>query len=214
MIVSYACDIGSIKLERFGWARAITAEFKTEVSGGTSIDRCAEAISADLASGHRVALGIECPAYMHIPESADQLGRGRPNERSRSMFAPAGGYVALLGIQQLSYLLSKIERGTRKPTFELSAWSEDNILLWEAFVSEAAHSSEHVRDAATAAVAFLEATSNGVPQSALPVGDAPVLSLAGCALLWAGWTAELEVLRRPLLVLRPTAAYAGSIAHP
>jgi hypothetical protein len=227
MRVVYACDVGSTKVNektnenRFGWARL--PEDQDQPQGGKAIDKCLESLAADVKSGHHLALGMECPLFLPMPESSEDLSSGRQGEEDRSCFAPPGGYVATLGLHQLAWLLKKIK--TVQPdvghhfTCDLADWMPVNpqgkrILLWEAFVSKQAHSEEHERDAATAVTEF-QRRFMGNPKFASDIEEeGAVLSLAGVALLWAEWSVDLGLLSaRPhvIKVVDPKRRYTGSI---
>jgi hypothetical protein len=84
------------------------------------------------------------------------------------------------------------------------------VLLWEAFVSGPGHArapnahgvSEHIQDAATAAVAF-RAWCSILPRSPTAVScDSPIATLGAIA-LWAGWTKDITLLSQQPLVLWP-----------
>jgi hypothetical protein len=113
------------------------------------------------------------------------------------------------------------------PTLEWQNWQRGDptkLLIWEAFVSGAAHSQKddphaHARDAATAAVEMLARTRNGVfksdvaPDATAEDGSRDVLSIAGAVLLWSGCSADLSLLRAAPLVVRPTNRFKGSIGE-
>ena len=83
------------------------------------------------------------------------------------------------------------------------------LFCWEAFVSGSAHTKIHVRDAATAAKAFLAVESDLA--SANAVTAAEPLSLLGAVALWCGWTSDLAVLKQSAIVIKPTAPFLGDI---
>jgi hypothetical protein len=76
-------------------------------------------------------------------------------------------------------------------------------------VSGQAHSDEHLRDAATAAVTFLSSEQD--LQEANAVGADNVISLIGAVALWSGWISDLRYLRKSTLVLKPTSVFEGEI---
>ena len=216
--VVYACDVGSTRTDRrrrgqsgFGWARAVTPE---RVEGGTSIDDLAVRIGEDMRAGCSIALGFEAPVFIPVPESSSDLCRGRAGEGARSFAAPAGLAVTALGLHQAAWVLRAIVDARRGHRFlqQASDWpcSGPALFCWEAFVSEAAHSADHVRDAATAVVAFIAAEAD--LSAATAVRAERPLSLIGAAALWSGWAEEMEELRAETAVIRPQTAYTGSIA--
>ena len=227
MRVIYACDVGSTKVNKktkansFGWARL--SEDSHRPTGGKAIDKCLESMKADVKAGYRLALGMECPLFLPIPEYSDGLSSGRENEGDRSCFAPAGGYVATLGLHQFAWLLQKVKIACPDVglhfTCNLHDWMPVNpsgkqILLWEAFVSKQAHSKEHERDAATAVMEFHRRFIADSGFLSDIQGEGAILSLAGVALLWAEWSTELALLRmRPhvIKVVDSERKYTGEI---
>ena len=214
----YCCDVGSTREENFGWAcvsRASTgASF---IYGGHSIGDCAACIKGDLAEGAVVTLGFESPLFLPIPRREDQLGCGRLGESSRSCFASVGSSVATLGLHQLAFLLTSIRQPNTILSLDWQKWNASRpreLLLWEAFVSGPAHTTDgdHRRDAATAAWSFAEMYQAGPLATAVEVSnDAEVFSLVGAAALSSGWVTAPRVLRTPVLVLKPGIAYSGDI---
>ena len=155
----YACDVGSTlsTVPKFAWTR-ILPERSTEVIGSSDIRVLASFLEDDLRGGRSVALGFEAPLFMPVPDRAEDLGRGRAGEGSRSMFAPAGSAVATLGLHQAAHILRRLFLSCGEEcTFTLD-WAERPprgsqvvLLCWEAFVSQAAHSTStthaHLQDA-------------------------------------------------------------------
>lgn len=217
--VVYACDVGSTRTDGrrrggsgFGWARA---ESPDRVEGGTSIDDLVACIREDMRAGRSIALGFEAPQFIPIPESSGELCRGRAGEGARSFAAPAGLAVTALGLHEAAWVLNAVRDARQGHRFLQgpSDWPHDGpaLFCWEAFVSEAAHSADHVRDAATAVVAFMHAEDDLA--SATTVRAERPLSLIGAAALWSGWTVELAALHQQGPVIRPSAGYLGRV-HP
>lgn len=211
MISVYCCDVGSVKKNAFGWAKVSTAD-PTRVETDTNIDNMIAHVGADLREGRKLALGFESPLFIPAAQTLRELSCGRDGDRDRSCFAPAGGYVALLGLHELLYVLA---RTTPLPRFTLDwlPWRETgtDVLLWEAFVSGKAHTKkgEHCQDAATAAVAFLESLETGFALKVEVRQPRLVFSLAGAALLWAGASTDLSLLSASTLVIKPDGCFAG-----
>ncbi len=120
----------------------------------------------------------------------------------------------MLGLHELLFVLRGI-RGIATCTLDWTAWAAggpDPVLLWEAFVSGAAHTktNDHVADAATAAFEFFSRLKGQNLTSDVAVA-APreVFSLLGAGLLWAGLSEDAGVLRMPALVIKPKAPYCG-----
>ncbi|MCK4625531.1 MAG: hypothetical protein KAV00_09500 [Phycisphaerae bacterium] len=214
-IVTYACDIGSTKRGNFGWVRAVSKHDKVEMRGSRCIDKLISEIGEDISNNHSISIGMECPLFLPIPRISADLSKGRQGEGDRSCFAPAGGYVATLGLHQFAFILKKISSNEIDFTFDAEEWcsgrSNKNILFWEAFVNGKAHAEDHIRDAATAANAFIEMYQKDNINSAVSVSESnEVLSLAGCALLWAGWSQDISLLKqRDVLVVKPSCPYKG-----
>ncbi len=220
-LASFVIDVGSLLPKRgapngsFGWARAVSS---SEVIGDTSMTTLLGAIATDVNAGHTIALGIEAPLWLPVPLEAARLSRGRSGDASRSCFAPAGGYVATLGLHQLAHVLMHLPAEIT-PTLDWAGWSASQsrkLLLWEAFVSGKAHAPSdtadaHVRDAATAAVEFLQRAGAGLRDGEVISDDRPVLSLAGTALLWSGRETDVAVMKRAPLVIRPGVMFSGQI---
>ncbi len=209
-LTTYCCDVGSTKRGRFAWVRVSGSG--PAVRGGASISDCAERMRADLAARRVVTLGFECPLFIPVPSDRDCPGVGRVGDKNRSCFAPAGGYVATLGLQQLAYLLRTVRQRAApavRARLDWTTWTRgdpDEVLLWEAFVSGPGHTrdGDHRRDAATAALCFWEMCRSGSLSTAVRAGGPDTtLSLVGAASLWAGWTEDLGVLRQPVLVVKP-----------
>jgi len=214
-MIVYACDVGSTKSGSFGWAR-VTLDSTSSPRGGENIEDLILNISSDLDTGRGVSIGFEAPLYMPVPNSSEDLSSGRKGEGSRSMFAPAGGYVTTLACHQAAYILRELSdfQSDYELTLNAEDWIQEegqSLLVWEAFVSEEAHAEEddHKRDAATAAVFFRENDQNLEDMNA--VTSDSILSVIGSAALWAGWTEDTDILHEDCLVLRPSQMYNGEI---
>lgn len=198
----------------FGWVRAT----HSDVIGNNCMDDCVAHLASDVADGRPIALGLESPLFLPVPRTADALSRGREGERDRSCFAPAGGYVATLGLHELAYVISAVPGIAA--TLDWTGWQnepKDEMLIWEAFVSGTAHteSDDHVADAATAAVEFLARLRGSGLCSDVTVAEGhEALSLAGAALLWAGAADDVAILHAPTLVVKPTDAHRVVVSAP
>jgi len=163
-----------------------------------------------------IALGFESPLFMPVPAGSAGLNRGRQGEGNRSMFAPAGASVTTLGVHEAAWILRAIgdrALGVLTYTLDWNTWppvgDTRSLLVWEAFVSGAAHSPSHERDATSAAVFFRDNEDNLDAVNAV-TADRP-LCLVHAAALWASWAADFDRLRQGCLVLMPGQAYDGSI---
>ena len=84
------------------------------------------------------------------------------------------------------------------PLFQFAA---DGLLIWEAFVTGSAKSPSHCGDATVAVRAFAAALPNA--QAANRINELrPVFSIAGAALLRAGWSNDLGLPSTPSLVIK------------
>jgi hypothetical protein len=89
--------------------------------------------------------------------------------------------------------------------------SGSQLLLWEAFVTGAAHAREandaglevHMVDAATAVLAFTQWEAMS-PRALSDVTAENPISTVGAAALWSGLASDPNLLHQQTLVLRPT----------
>lgn len=217
----YAVDVGSTRGRRpkFAWAR-IYPEKPSEVTGSSDIGKLLSALEHDILDGRSVALGFEAPLFIPVPYAREDLSRGRTGEGNRAWAAPAGSAVAMLGLHQAAWLLQHLFRSCgERCTFAVdrTEWPPSGprpvLFCWEAFVSQAAHSTSleqaDVQDAATAAMEFL--TNEHALAAINDVTTDRPLSLIGTAALWSRWTEDVEVLRESTLVIKPAEPYEGTI---
>lgn len=212
----YAVDVGSTlakpgETPNFAWARVEPGEGSP--AGSSNICDLASEIERDIKSGRSVALGFEAPLSIPVPESADDLSRRRQGEGNRSWSAQAGALAATLGVHQAAWLLRKLFRSCGSAcsfTLDPREWpptgSHPVLFCWEAFVSGKAKSDSgdesHTRDAATAAMEFLE-NEHRLPRANAVTAEEPI-SLIGAVALWAGWAADLQILHdSTTLVIKP-----------
>lgn len=211
---TFCADVGSTNSNNFGWTRLRRNGNSHIAQTGTDIDHFIDSIQTCLTNNRLVAIGFESPLFIPAPDEAENLSSGRENENTRSCFAPSGGYVALLGLHQMTYVLNELsdELQNRELTLDTSQWlehPEHSVLLWEAFVSGDSHtdSDEHEDDAITAALAFLDAVENHEVDVRCEDEDVfverPVLSLAGAAVLRAGLSGNTNLLKEDSVVIKP-----------
>jgi hypothetical protein len=215
--VVYACDIGSIRARSFAWARA--APGGANPTASADINELVTRLLEDVRDGMSIALGFESPLFMPVPEQSADLSCGRAGDGNRSIFAPVGAAVATLGIHEAAWILRSIrDEGVDALTYSLdwTAWPPQGaartLLLWEAFVSGAAHRNSHAQDAATAAL-FFEANEGNLDGLNAVTAVQP-LNMVHAAALWAGWADDLDRLHSGCLVLKPPEAFGGSIDPP
>lgn len=211
-LITYVCDVGSVAKERFAWARVAQSE---EIICEKDIGMLCSLLNKDLASkNNRISIGMECPGTIEIPADLLRLGRSRAVDKGpNSSMCSIGMSAGFLGIQQLAFILSKVNRCGRRPTFDWEAWSKENagddVLFWEAFVSgedKPGGESPHIADAQVSAQSFQAcAAVQKLPRNSVQP-EQSMLCLTGCCLLWAGWTDNIAFLRGKPIVVTPGAA--------
>lgn len=212
-VAIYCADIGSVPNRRFGWARGEADEQAIDRHrGGTEIAELVDAVTEDLSAGRPVALGFECPLYVPVPGEPLKLGAARVGEGNRSWSAGAGAGALATGLVQVAWILSEL-RERMPEAMPYLDWEQfmaagEGLFLWEAFVTDRAKATTHVDDATVAVAAFRRALPDPAEANAV-TADRP-LSLLGAALLWSGWSEELDLLHAPCLVIKasPPAATA------
>ncbi len=201
----YCADIGSVAKNKFGWARLYRGESKT----GNCMVTLVDDIANSLAKGQKVALGFECPLWIPVSSSPEDLTKGRNVDGKYPWSAGAGTAVLTTGLTQIVWILSELRcrLDTRElaPTSITLDWSEcrdgeANIFIWEAFITGAAKGKDHSEDALIACRTF----NKRLPDLFVNYTQEPkVRSLIGGALLWSGWSDNLSLLRKPCLVIHP-----------
>jgi hypothetical protein len=192
-----ACaDVGSVSNGNFGWADSDGFE-------GNKPSGLVSRVAAALAAGRPVALGFECPLFVPLPEAEDQLGKGRIGEGSRAWSAGAGCGALATGLVQATWTLAEIRKQCPPSCRAHLAWdgfeaAGCDLLVWEAFVSGANKGSGHIADARLAVEAF----AARLPRPETEIQAINPMSLAGFALLRAGWPIEIDVLNLPCLVIK------------
>jgi hypothetical protein len=211
----YTCDIGSIPQGNFGWARC-APEHETTPVGSTNISELANYLKRDIENGMNIAIGFECPLFLPVPYLEDDLCKGRQGEGNRAVFAPAGAAVATLGVHQVAWILRTIYpvgeyhiEFTTNPSMWPPFDKRQVLFCWEAFVSGDAHGDDHVRDAATATMFFID---NEMRLEAVnAVTTQQPLSLIHAVAIWAGWLTNVDRLHDSALVIKPDHSYEGTI---
>jgi len=214
----YAVDVGSTQQGGFAWV-CVDPEAPDGIVGSYSIELLSARLVADLQARCSVALGFEAPLFIPIPIAAARLSKARTDEGSPCWAAPPGLTVASLGLHQAAWILRRIsEHCGNFIDFRVAptAWppSLDTTMLfcWEAFVSGPVHSSSHLTDAATAAMAFVD-QEHHLPQATAVTAEHP-LSLIAAAALWSGLTTDVELLRTSTVVVRPTSRFQRDVPPP
>jgi hypothetical protein len=198
-------DVGSVAKGNFGW-------WSSHGESGTTASSLAAHVSTVLNNGQPVALGFECPLFVPLAVSENELTSARPGEGSRAWSAGAGSGALATGLVQVAWVLQEVRGRLTQPVPAFLSWQSFSeagagLLVWEAFVSGSAKQSNHISDARAGAEAFLKTLPNPMNASAV-VCKSEVYSLVGAALLRTGWTLNPRVISEPCLVIR-AAATAG-----
>jgi len=141
--IVYCADVGAPAKGNYGWVKIPLEGDPTVRVESTSLDQLSAEICADLDQGNLIALGFECPLWLSLPIRSEDLCKGRQPDGNRSAFAPAGAWVALAGLQSMTWLFSQVRK--HRPDIDLvydpAQWGLPNrpLLVWEAFVSGDAH---------------------------------------------------------------------------
>lgn len=208
--VAACMDPGNLKSGRgasnFGWAARLPDGPWRE---GDWPDDLADLVAERLIAGGRVALGVEAPLFVPVPEAADDLGTARKGEGSYAWSSHVGSTVAAMGMQQLTWLLAavalRISGDSPTGTVSVSRFKEGGatLLLWEAFVAGARKpvDSTHIGDARAAVLAFDDAFES--QRSAVTAGTERVLNVGVAAGLAAGWDFSPKELSYECLVVAP-----------
>ena len=199
----YACDIGSCRKGNFAWAR-IGAQQSAKPISSPDIEKLVSSLQTDLTAGLNIALGFEAPLFVPVPENPNEIGRSRAGEGNRPFSAGAGASAALMGLQQTAWIMHRL-RGNIEKYKVIADWrlwppASSAILLWEAFVSGVAKGECHTDDAETAALEFQRREASLESD----VTCEQTLSLVGVAAVWSGFSEDLAILKKPVLVLRTT----------
>lgn len=217
--IIYACDVGSTRcsaktgLPSFAWARVNPEDGAIQVS--SYIDKLVQQLESDIQQGCSIALGFEAPLFIPVPEDWKDLSKGREGDGNRSFASPVGLSVCALGIHQSAWILRSLyESLSRECDFTLDpkCWPPSGqrpvVFCWEAFVSGAAHSEQHLMDAATAVSFFHENETN--LRNINAVSAEKPLSLIWSVALWSGWVSDLEFMHKPTLVIKPKEPFRGN----
>jgi hypothetical protein len=192
-----ACaDVGSIAEGNFGWADSDGDE-------GILPSELAAKVAAALSDQRPVALGFECPLFVPLPEAESELGKRRIGEGNRAWSAGAGCGALATGLVQAAWTLRAIRERCPSSVGAHLDWRSfrvdgGGIFIWEAFVSGSGKGSGHVNDAAIAVKAF----KGKLPCPETDLHATNPVSLAGLALLWAGWPVGTEALRQSCIAIK------------
>ena len=214
----YCADIGSIKRGNFGWA----AVDHTKQYEGTDISGLVDNVVDVLCAGRKVALGFECPLWVPVAADPHDLTSGRAVDGNKPWSAAAGASALAAGLTETSWILQHIaerlrKRGRTVPRpylrWDELARSDLGVFLWEAFVAGDAKTEVkgkgkgHIADALTACRAFAGLLPDPT-EASLPEPPCEARSLIDAAVLWAGWSDDLGLLRARCLVVKPATSLA------
>lgn len=201
-VIVYAVDIGSEGKGRLAWCRLPAS---LESANHTSLESLADSLQVDLEAGGTVAIGFECPLVIELGRAPGKLTSARQGEGNRAWCAGAGSGALAVGLAQCAWLFERLARPAHmiRPTFSWAdlASGQANLLVWEAFVSNKQGERTHLEDALRAAHAFQEGIAHGEAPHSLVEFQLPY-SLAGAALLRAGLSTDIDLLRQPCIVVR------------
>ena len=170
-------------------------------------------------SRDRVALGLECPTWIPVPQAAIDLGAKRNGEGRYPWSAGAGAGALATGLAQIAWILRNLNQSeqskSRKKATELKVttsrerWNAAKAgewLLWEAFVpgdrkpaSDAA--TQHTADARAGVDAFKKSQ---VINDSDATGDA--VNLLAVLADWAGLSMSVDERHQPLPIYGPPRA--------
>ena len=202
-LVVYCADIGSVMRGKFGWASCCAVP-KPRMTKDSDIQRLVTQVTRDLNSGRKVALGFECPLWVPVTCDPRGLTSARDGDGNRAWSAAAGATSLATGLTETAWILSRI-RGETQDVEAYLDWPrfkdvKHGLFLWEALVTGEEKSDSHQSDAAVAVDAFMRALPNLKSDITSPH---KVRSLIGAALLWAGWSNDLSLLKTRCVVISP-----------
>ena len=212
----FCADIGSIRKDNFGWASAAIDQNRqaTSSKGSKDIQKLANEVGKRLKEGSKVALGFECPLWVPVYDTPEELTSSRCGDGSRPWSASAGAGSLATGLAEYNWILEKIRK--KSPNSEAFLdWdsykrSPKGLFLWEAFVSGVAkkhsHTGDakedpHIRDAKKAVCQFVQGLPSPEKLNAVHPASLTV-SLIGAALLRTGWSKDLSLLHKPCIVIK------------
>ena len=205
-LVVYCADIGSVARCRFAWASASTGPPPRVAESDKDIQRLVTQVAHDLDCGKKVALGFECPLWVPVACDPNRLTSARHGDGNRAWSAAAGATSLATGLTETAWILSRIRSETQDVEAFLDwprfAAAQHGLFIWEALVTGKEKSDSHQSDAAAAVCAFIKATKGHCLTSAV-TSTHRVRSLIGTALLWAGWSDNLDLLSTPCVVISP-----------
>lgn len=156
--------------------------------------------------------GFESPLFVSVPTDAFQLGKARPGEGNRPWSGGPGTAALATGLVETAWILRELRQ--RCPAaFAFVDWDEFTaagvgLFLWEAFVTGTAKAATHTDHALIAARTFRDALA--APAAANAVTAEGPISLLGTAMMWSGWTTDLDALHTPCLAIKASPPHVAS----
>ena len=203
----YCVDIGSIKSHNFGWA-SVSIDPNGNQSPwdeGEDICKVVDEIADRLNNGAKVTLGFECPLWVPVRDDPKELTSARWGDGNRAWSASAGATSLAVGLTECAWILQRIrdKAPNAKAFLDWDSYqaSRNGLFVWEAFISGKATKGSHTGDAKKAVCAFVDALPSPEESNAVHPST-QTRSLIGTALLWAGWSGELSLLRQPCIVIK------------
>ena len=200
-----AADIGSVRKKNFAWASVSGPDRRS----GTCIVEFAKFVADELMNGVKVSLGFECPLWIPVAAEPGELTQAREGEGNRPWSAGAGSGSLATGLAEVSWLLDRIRQESERSEHHIEAFldwgpferANGGLFIWEAFITGKGKSGSHVGDARAAVKSFMCALSDPPLKSAVQPA-CRTRSLIGAALLWAGWSNDIGLLKKPCIVIR------------
>ncbi len=190
-------DIG--RLANLGWV----VEGASVKESGTDIDLYIEVLARAMKNGP-LALGFEGPMFVPYGRKRCDLDKCRKGEGDRAFGAAAGACVLAKGLVIVPYILEGLRCRVKaaRPTFNWRGQLlKQNLLLFEAFVTNMGKSVSHEACAQLAINQFLKRWQNRASFESA-VEEPCTMNLLGAMLLRIGWTDNLTMLSEPCLVVR------------
>ncbi len=203
----FCADIGTEARGKFGWCGV---RYDRPPKHGSKIDDFVAYIVETLGTHPKIALGFEAPLFVPLRNDSSTLLEQRAGEAGRPFSAGAGAPVLVAALVQIPYILTSLKsKLTKLPTvhFDIGEFrkASEGIFFWEAFVSGAVkdscdNDSPDIFDADLAAQTFRRNYDRLEKMNA--ISEPKVMNIVGAALLRTGWTTDINVLSKSILVLR------------
>jgi len=197
--VVVCADVGSVAKGKFGW-------WSSDDHCGDRPSTLSGFVAEQLAARRPVALGFECPLFVPLVDDEARLTAARVGEGSRAWSAGAGCGALTTGLVQVAWTLRDLKARVADDVPAFLRWEEfvargTGMLIWEAFVSGGSKGTSHVEDSRLGAEAFSASLPNPMSANAVECPSG-AFSLAGAALLRAGWRSDVAVLEEACLVVK------------